>query len=832
MATELRVKKILIRIYLAIVVFGVSNSAFCQINIQGDKTIDITFSLSHEIDSDYIKRINLINSDVFKGAVNLENVYPLTNTISVDSDTEQSFYTIKSFNDMVSLGFGATPLNEGTFATFSFKNDSEFPIGELTLSFDWFIQSDQSPELKLQYRVNKMEWRDYHKRYFSPPVEGNGDELVSVSMQYSLDQIYIKKGDTIDVRWEWKTDTENSFFALHRIEAKPEVIEKSEKLYPGALIISEILPPVSVTGGVVEYFEVYNATNKTISMKGFEIWVSGRHEVIQEDVRVEPHEFVVLSKTNLRELPFSSEYDYKNISLTDNGGSIKLVYNEVEVSKATYDAVQAKKSWELMNTGDAHDGYASMQVFSTSDSPLNNELHGSPGSVGKTIRVFSNHFENQGWHIVGFPGIAEPELKRGFSGTFLIDDSESDKEYSWVESSITTLKPGQAGLLQAADSENGIYKVMATEIPSVQSFKINEKNAELPFLLIGNPFSKSISMNHIVNSQGISEFAVAQIWDPIKQSFQLVNDSDTEILPWNGFILPKITDEFIEIRETPAPQNASKDPLINFEFTVQTNSDERYYDDATAIKILQSEEIDHQLHRMPKFWPIRLHQENAYKTGLIYLTGLHDKKPMAQTTSTVDGRKEMIFYLNNLNIGNSGSATLAWSFNEWLPDHWIISLTDVVTGMHVDMREEKIYQFQVSESMVRHDFLPQEPGIISIPVVEQEARIKISIHPEPIADLENSETEGERPDVVRLKQNYPNPFNPTTNINFYLPEQSAVKIGIYNVVGQRVAVLLENVLSAGEHSIMWDASEMPSGIYIVQLEAGNRIQTKKMTLVK
>ncbi len=108
-------------------------------------------------------------------------------------------------------------------------------------------------------------------------------------------------------------------------------------------------------------------------------------------------------------------------------------------------------------------------------------------------------------------------------------------------------------------------------------------------------------------------------------------------------------------------------------------------------------------------------------------------------------------------------------------------------------------------------------------------RYLLRILPEGYIDP-NEETE--LPEELELYQNYPNPFNPITTISFYLPESNEVKLAVYNVVGQPVATLISGELSAGEHQVEWDATQRPSGIYIYQLEVGNKIMTRKMTLVK
>jgi hypothetical protein len=92
------------------------------------------------------------------------------------------------------------------------------------------------------------------------------------------------------------------------------------------------------------------------------------------------------------------------------------------------------------------------------------------------------------------------------------------------------------------------------------------------------------------------------------------------------------------------------------------------------------------------------------------------------------------------------------------------------------------------------------------------------------------------PEKFVLLQNYPNPFNPSTTIGFSLPQASNVTVEIYNVVGERVASLVNKTLEAGYHNLNFDASKFPSGTYIYQLKANSAngifVETKKMLLMK
>ncbi|MCB0721630.1 MAG: T9SS type A sorting domain-containing protein [Ignavibacteriae bacterium] len=88
------------------------------------------------------------------------------------------------------------------------------------------------------------------------------------------------------------------------------------------------------------------------------------------------------------------------------------------------------------------------------------------------------------------------------------------------------------------------------------------------------------------------------------------------------------------------------------------------------------------------------------------------------------------------------------------------------------------------------------------------------------------------PERYTLSQNYPNPFNPSTVINFSLPVKGFVTLKVYDVLGQEVATLVNNVLTVGEYAYEFDASKLSSGIYFYTLKGENFVETKKMMLVK
>jgi predicted GH43/DUF377 family glycosyl hydrolase len=88
------------------------------------------------------------------------------------------------------------------------------------------------------------------------------------------------------------------------------------------------------------------------------------------------------------------------------------------------------------------------------------------------------------------------------------------------------------------------------------------------------------------------------------------------------------------------------------------------------------------------------------------------------------------------------------------------------------------------------------------------------------------------PEEYSLAQNYPNPFNPSTKIEFTLPKSGFVKLEIFNTIGQRLKLLLNKHLPAGNHEIEFNAEDLASGIYLYRIESGEWKEVKKMILLK
>jgi hypothetical protein len=88
------------------------------------------------------------------------------------------------------------------------------------------------------------------------------------------------------------------------------------------------------------------------------------------------------------------------------------------------------------------------------------------------------------------------------------------------------------------------------------------------------------------------------------------------------------------------------------------------------------------------------------------------------------------------------------------------------------------------------------------------------------------------PTKFSLTQNYPNPFNPSTNITYTLAKSEQVRLSVFNILGQEVAVLASGEQHAGEHTVTFNGNGLTSGVYFYRLQSASNSATLKMMLVK
>lgn len=124
-------------------------------------------------------------------------------------------------------------------------------------------------------------------------------------------------------------------------------------------------------------------------------------------------------------------------------------------------------------------------------------------------------------------------------------------------------------------------------------------------------------------------------------------------------------------------------------------------------------------------------------------------------------------------------------------------------------------------------FIPEQPDGIA-PVFAAEATQNLT----GTTDVAGDNGIERLPATYKMNQNYPNPFNPTTEISFELPENGKVVLSVYNVIGEKVATLIDAPMNAGIQTVTFNANRLPSGIYFYQIDANNFHAVKKMSLIR
>ncbi len=138
-----------------------------------------------------------------------------------------------------------------------------------------------------------------------------------------------------------------------------------------------------------------------------------------------------------------------------------------------------------------------------------------------------------------------------------------------------------------------------------------------------------------------------------------------------------------------------------------------------------------------------------------------------------------------------------------------------------------------------HVFTGSNPGTGTFSIVAKETRNmndSIRIDFTITTRLAGVNEELLNPSKIELKQNYPNPFNPSTQINFSISSRQLVNLKVYNIIGNEIATIVNEVKEPGSYSVDFNSKtkniNLPSGVYFYKLTAGNKVYVRKMILEK
>lgn len=350
------------------------------------------------------------------------------------------------------------------------------------------------------------------------------------------------------------------------------------------------------------------------------------------------------------------------------------------------------------------------------------------------------------------------------------------------------------------------------------------------FTLVGNPFASSYNTSSITATGGSIQNNIG-FWNDATASYSVQDRTGSYIItPWQGFWVETMDASVSSITFPTSGKDSSDTSGAFFSKTVNKRGDinfilssETTFDEAIRLAFREGATFGYDADDFGKLPPLL----TSYATMAFVSNGM--LKSVESLPYDLD--QEVTVELQPKFVGVSGEFTFAWTGLETIPAEWELTLHDYEMDASVNMRDASEYVF-TSSSQARANPNPLSllTGPAAVPMkakTEGNNRFGITIRP---ASVNNEPYE--KPLSFGLAQNYPNPFNPSTTINYTIKSAGAVNLSVYNLMGQKVATLVNEAKTAGTHSIRWNAAGAASGMYYYRLEANGQSITRKMMLIK
>ena len=383
----------------------------------------------------------------------------------------------------------------------------------------------------------------------------------------------------------------------------------------------------------------------------------------------------------------------------------------------------------------------------------------------------------------------------------------SSQSYTEYPDVISEMLPGSAFWLIQKDGKPFTLRDTYT-VPSVQNYPITLQPG---WNQIGDPFAFPVDWASIENSNLVQ----APIsWNPDTQDYEL---DQTVLQPWDGYWVYNPVDSgsvYLYVKDIKSKVSAPKtvDEWANLksdEFILQLKAGIKssgIQDQQNFVGMLENAKDGNDKYDILKPPPV---------TGNLNLNILSGGKQFAE--NIVSTSKDGAYWNIEIKSDFKGKTVVIQLDNKSpLPEGfniWFLSLTDKTD-------------------------IPVDNGSIQLTVPDNgKGEYRIIVGNEDYAK-HHSENIPLVPQEYALYQNYPNPFNPTTDIEYQLKENSNVSLAIYNILGQRIKVLINNVTQgAGRYTVTWDGTnsagdKVATGVYIYRIIAKNFIAVKKMILLK
>lgn len=531
-----------------------------------------------------------------------------------------------------------------------------------------------------------------------------------------------------------------------------------------------------------------------------------------------------------------SYWDTQTSNQSVSAGGTGKTTSEMK-TKATF------SEWDFTNTWNIEESVGYPKLFDTKSSSLT--IHG-----------------DEGWRIISSPvvGASYAELlnelwTQGMTGADI--DSGASNIFTWNEPNQSWKAP--SNLNEEVPAGKGIAIYVYSDVDAdgnPDSFPKEIESDREPFIgnaspnitftdtetpqedgwnLIGNPYDRTIdwdagsgwTRNNLDNSFYVwSDTANGGAGAYLSWNGESGTLKDGKIAPWQGFWVKALDDnpslsftEQVKSDGATFYKNAPSSPEIKF-----TLEGEKY----TSSTVLWFSEAAH----------ISKDPFDAYKLESLnpeYLsvgTRIHEGPVMdIQSLPKKLKNQELNIVINGSSL--NGDFTLRWDMDQ-IPEAWNVHLIDKQGNKTLDLREQEGYTFslrgQPSPKLQKTNSSLKSPTPNLVKSKSAFTSLKLRINSKTATDIHADDN---LPEQIKLNQNYPNPFNPQTNIQFALPKQSVVSLEIFDILGRKVATLIDGQSKqAGYHTINFEGTHLSSGIYLYRLQTDQNALYKTMSLIK
>ena len=474
----------------------------------------------------------------------------------------------------------------------------------------------------------------------------------------------------------------------------------------------------------------------------------------------------------------------------------------------------------------------------------------------------------EGWHSFSVPGVQFDQLLgdlwvQGIPGSPNPDGNPSI--ISWDESEGKGFiapnnihdytKDGRGYFIYLANDDNPQKPGRQGGFPKTLTFKQNTADfvKDIPvsatdkngndridgmegFNLLGNPFGRNISVGAVkeaLKTIGADINPYLYVWNSDwgngNGGFEPLSDNDT-IGPYQAFWV-----RYLDIKENSIVR-FDRNRLIADGNQFSSNVDESTGEFELRLSNSQWYDSYHILlddQAAPGQDEREAYKLFSLKTGSINLFSRMGNRTKLAENFLPSTLEEPLQIPLSFSAGDQSSLSFQWDDPKHLPRGWELLLKDQERSREINLRSVNSYSIDLEQPDTEPTMGSKSSRLLNDGAATvQDGRFSLVIRP----TAYSAQNTTELPESISLKPNYPNPFTTSTRIPFELNEPAEVTLTVWNMIGQKVATLVDDERKdAGLHDgpeVNWEATNLPSGMYIARLEAGGQVFTRKMTLIK